>query len=121
MICALMMFISVFSACLLPAQAQTPAPTSAPSALTKQATAIVRNMSPQQKIGQLFMISFPGSDAFVMSDVADLITNYRVGGVFLRTANLNFTNVSDGPRQIAELANRLQTIASTGVITNVTA
>jgi beta-N-acetylhexosaminidase len=121
MICALMMFISVFSACLLPAQAQTPAPTSAPSALTKQATAIVRNMSPQQKIGQLFMISFPGSDAFVMSDVADLITNYRVGGVFLRTANQNFTNVSDGPRQIAELANRLQTIASTGVITNVTA
>ena len=84
------MFISVFSACLLPAQAQTPAPTSTPSALTKQATAIVRNMSPQQKIGQLFMISFPGSDAFVMSDVADLITNYRVGGVFLRAANQNF-------------------------------
>lgn len=87
----------------------------------RQAAAMLRNMSPQQKIGQLFTISFPGNDPSVLADVADLITNYRVGGVFLRASNQNFINANDGPRQIAELTNRLQTIASTGVITTASA
>ncbi|MCL5995186.1 MAG: hypothetical protein M1546_03920 [Chloroflexi bacterium] len=88
------------------AQTATPPPTYA-----KTIAALIKGMSVNQKVGQLFLVSFPGEDTAPNSDIADLIVNYRVGGVLLRAANQNITNSPEGPQQLAELTSRLQSLA----------
>lgn len=94
-----------------PAQGQSPTP--APqSAWLEQARALAAGMSVNQKVGQLFLVSFQGNDALPDSDIAELIINYRIGGVQLRAASYNFTNSPTVLTQVAELANRLQLLAA---------
>ena len=69
-------------------------------------------MSVAQKVGQLFLIQFEGDDTSAASDIADLIANYKVGGVQLKASRQNFANGPDGPRQVLTLTNRLQTLAT---------
>lgn len=71
---------------------------------------MMANMSVEDKVGQLFIVPFVGSDANANSDIWQLITEYRVGGVVLLAANSNFENNPSAPRQITELNNSLQTI-----------
>jgi beta-N-acetylhexosaminidase len=73
--------------------------------------AILEDMSPEDRVGQLFLVAFVGSDAGPGSDVARLVTEERVGGVVLLASNSNFFNSPDTPRQVAELANNLQGLA----------
>lgn len=98
---------------LMPAttRAQSPSPTPPVSPFARRAADILKGMSPAQKVGQLFLISFPGSDVLTTSDIADLIVNYNIGGARLKAANQNFTNGSDGPRQITKLTGDLQSLA----------
>ena len=93
-----------------PAQAQTPVPPALPFA--GKAQAILRGLSPNARVGQLFVISYLGNDAGVLADLNELLVNYRVGGVQLHAANQNFTNAPDVMRQVADLSNRLQSVAS---------
>ncbi|MCK4451837.1 MAG: hypothetical protein KAX26_14735, partial [Anaerolineae bacterium] len=82
---------------------------------------LMDGMSVEEKVGQLFLVTFAGSDPGLGSDVAELIRDYRVGGVVLLTDNGNFTNAEDAPLQVANLTNGLQALASsqplTGTIT----
>ncbi|MCB9078159.1 MAG: hypothetical protein H6631_11240 [Anaerolineaceae bacterium] len=71
---------------------------------------MMASMSVEDKIGQLFIVPFVGSDVNANSDIWQLITEYRVGGVVLLAANSNFENNPSAPRQITELNNSLQTI-----------
>ncbi len=73
---------------------------------------MIAGMSVNQKVGQLFLISFPGSDVLPGSDIADLIINYRIGGVQLKAANNNIVNGPDVLSQVAEMTNRLQLLAA---------
>ena len=66
---------------------------------------LIDGMSVEEKVGQLFLVTFAGSDLGPESDVAELIREYRVGGVMLLANNGNFTNGEDTPRQVADLAN----------------
>ncbi len=88
----------------------------APRQPTTLADAIFDRMTPAQRVGQLFMVSFQGTDTGPQSDIADLINNYYVGGVQLRAANQNFDNQSETPVeiQISTLANSLQRLAVRG-------
>ena len=69
---------------------------------------LMKRMSPTEKVGQLFIVTFTGNDVGPNSDIARLISEYRVGGVMLLASNRNFTNSEDTPRQVAELTNSLQ-------------
>lgn len=73
--------------------------------------ATLEGMSPEERVGQLFLIAFVGNDAGPGSDVARLVTEERVGGVVLLASNSNFFNAPDTPRQVAELSNALQALA----------
>ena len=95
---------------LQPARAQTPVPPTLPFAAKAQT--VLRIMSPNARVGQLFVISYLGSDGAVLGDLNELLVNYRVGGVQLRAANQNFANAPDVTRQVADLANRLQSVAA---------
>lgn len=97
---------------LLVAQAPTPVPLP----FAERVKAMIAGMSVQQRVGQLFLVSFPGNNVAPDTDIADLITNYHIGGVLLRAANGNFNNAQTDPsppQQVAQLANALQTLALT--------
>jgi beta-N-acetylhexosaminidase len=74
---------------------------------------IIARMSVEQRVGQLFMVTFAGSDVGPGSDIAQLIIQYRVGGVVLLSSNGNFSNQGDTPLQVAQLANGAQRLAFT--------
>ncbi|MFN3492338.1 MAG: glycoside hydrolase family 3 N-terminal domain-containing protein, partial [Anaerolineales bacterium] len=95
-----------FLLCLIPnlASAQTPTPPAAVRVL-------LNNMTPEEKVGQLFLVSFNGADSTEASQVYSLITKYHVGGVTLSAGNDNFTN-QDTLIQAHALIKNLQTIES---------
>ncbi len=73
-------------------------------------------MTPQQRVGQLFVVRFPGTDVSPSSAIAELIKDFHVGGVQLTAANGNFatnkTSTSPTPTlQIAQLVRTLQRYA----------
>jgi beta-N-acetylhexosaminidase len=74
---------------------------------------IIARMSVEERVGQLFVVTFSGSDVGPGSDIAQLIIQYRVGGVVLLSSNGNFTNQGNTPLQVAQLANGLQQLAFT--------
>lgn len=73
--------------------------------------AIFNALTPQERVGQLFMVTYRGSDIGLNSDIAELIQQYRVGGVVISAANRNFTNNQNTPAQILTLTNALQSLA----------
>jgi beta-N-acetylhexosaminidase len=79
---------------------------------------LLAQMTPEEKVGQLFLVTFVGEDVSPTSDVARLIQQYRVGGIVLSPANGNFANGDGAPQQLATLANTLQTLAFTAPLTN---
>lgn len=75
-------------------------------------------MTVEERVGQLFLVTFRGNDIRQSSDIADLVLNYRVGGVVLLAENDNISDLEeDGstPLQVARLTNDLQQLAITGV------
>jgi beta-N-acetylhexosaminidase len=84
--------------------------------------ALVRHMTLQQKVGQLFVIEVAGRDANHVSDTAQAtnqrlfgvdtpaqaIAKYQPGGVIYYTTRNNDDNIGD-PAQVATLSNGLQT------------
>lgn len=70
---------------------------------------LLKRMTNGQKVGQLFLVSFQGSDAGDDSQIAELIRDYYVGGVLLSAENLPPSNTT--PAGVASLSNQLQALA----------
>jgi len=68
------------------------------------------NLTTEEKVGQLFLITFNGSDTTAAAPIFDLIVNYHIGGVILDRSNENFTDPSQIPADCWSLANNLQQI-----------
>ena len=79
--------------------------------------ALMVRMSPADKVGQLFIVTFAGDDVGSSSAVARLIREYRVGGFILSPSNGNFTNDGNTPVRVAELTEALQRLAMSLTIT----
>jgi len=62
---------------------------------------LLARMTVEEKVGQLFLVTFVGNDLSEGSDIVELVTQYHVGGVVLLASNENFTNNEDTPRQVA--------------------
>lgn len=56
----------------------------------QQARALMARMTPEEKVGQLFLITFDGTDAGAGTPIHDLITKNQIGGVVLTAENNNF-------------------------------
>jgi beta-N-acetylhexosaminidase len=73
----------------------------------EKARQLLEQMTPEEKVGQLFLVSFNGADTSENSQIYDLITNEHIGGVVLLRENDNFsssdTNISDTYSLIAGL------------------
>ena len=44
-------------------------------------------MTPEEKVGQLFLITFNGPDTSPAAPIIELITNYHIGGVIFRSSS----------------------------------
>ncbi len=75
-------------------------------------------MTPEERVGQLFVVNFAGEDTSGASDIARLVHEYRIGGVVLSPAYGNFANSFnlDLPNDVASLSNRLQALAYNKVL-----
>ena len=81
------------------------------------AQALLDQMNIEERVGQLFVVTFKGDAANQESAITDLILNYRIGGVVLLPENDNITgygNLADTPQQVTELTNALQRLSILG-------
>jgi beta-N-acetylhexosaminidase len=72
---------------------------------------LMAEMSSAAKVGQLFLVTFPGSEVADDSLIAELVRDYHVGGVVLLPENGNIVNEGETPAQVATLVGQLQQIA----------
>ncbi|MCC7118732.1 MAG: hypothetical protein IT310_09420 [Anaerolineales bacterium] len=87
--------------------ASTQAQTLEPPAAIK---AMLDSMSPEERVGQLFLVTFTGVDTSSTSQIYDLISRYHVGGVVLRAANDNFVAAPETTAEAYALIGALQTL-----------
>src|SRR5574340_540877 len=75
-----------------------------------KARLLMEKMTPEQRVGQLFLVSFKGTDISATSGIYRLITEYNIGGVILRADNDNFTGPTDTISSASTLVSGLQKI-----------
>jgi beta-N-acetylhexosaminidase len=73
-----------------------------------QADAIFQRLTPQEKIGQLFLVTFTGTDVSNGSAIERLIREYHIGGVVLKNENDNFQDFPDIISNTVTLIDNLQ-------------
>lgn len=96
----LLLVVFIFSLAPHPIQAQTPTP---PAAVRL----VLDSMSPEERVGQLFLVHFTGTNTSTESQIYDLIVRRHVGGVVLTAENDNFT-ANNTLNQTAQLIADLQ-------------
>lgn len=113
------LFSAVIAASLLvPVSSSEAASLSQADLARSNADTILRSLTPEEKVGQLFLVTFHGKQVSESSPIYDLINTYHVGGVILSTANDNFAG-PDGTAQAAQqLIDQLQSVASTAPSVN---
>ena len=83
------------------ARAQTPIPAS-------KIQAVLDAMTPEERVGQLFLVTFRGTDTSAESQIRDLISNHHIGGVVLQVGNDNFIAEPDTVTGAHQLISSLQ-------------
>ncbi len=73
--------------------------------------ALLAQMGPSERVGQLFLVTFYGTDVSPQSDIATLLVHYKVGGVVLLAENGNFPNETNVASQVYGLTTQLQELA----------
>ncbi len=73
---------------------------------------LVSQMSPEERVGQLFMVTFPGSDFSEDSAATKLIRDLHIGGVALRASNGNYQNDLRAVESLVTLTNGLQDLTN---------
>jgi beta-N-acetylhexosaminidase len=82
----------------------------ATEAADSQAKTLMAEMSPAEKVGQLFLVTFDGVNISPESKIADLITNGHIGGVVLSADKDNFVG-QDTTGAAYDLISGLQNLA----------
>lgn len=87
-----------------------------PAPLAAQDDPVARRfaaMSPEERVGQLFLVAFFAADEAPLADVSTLVRDRHLGGVVLQKGNNVFNNGrgQDLPRSIAALTAELQRLA----------
>ncbi len=73
-----------------------------------KARQMLAKMTPDERVGQLFLVTFIGTDANQDSQIVDLIDRYHVGGVVLLSGNDNFIAAPNTVTGAYQLISQLQ-------------
>lgn len=76
----------------------------------QKATELLTRLTPQEKVGQLFLVTFKGTDTSDKSQIFSLVTQHYVGGVVLERKNDNFTGNNNTVQSTYDLTSSLQKI-----------
>ncbi len=79
-----------------------------------QVETLLADMTPAERVGQLFLVSFPGATLTAESPILSLVQEYHIGGVLLRSASGNLATSPDVP--LTALTSALQTTALLGTL-----
>ena len=75
----------------------------------QRAKTLLAKMTPEEKVGQLFMVTFRGRDVTSKdAKVLDLVKNRLVGGILLKSANDNFTGSQGTIEEVYRVTSELQ-------------
>ncbi len=77
----------------------------------QKAAALLESMTPEEKIGQLFVVTFFGRNLSPETDIYQLVVNQHVGGVILRSDLDNFTGPEDTIQTAYEMISSLQNLS----------
>ena len=86
---ALIVFLSLALGVTSPSNTAFAAPHAQVQTSDELAADLLERLTPEERIGQLFVIDFEGPTFTEDSQLADLITNYHIGGVNLKASNNN--------------------------------
>jgi beta-N-acetylhexosaminidase len=75
----------------------------------QRAQDLLERMTPEERVGQLFLVTFPDTNVGADTEIFDLIYNYYIGGVILLDKNNNFVASENAPSDTWSLINQLQT------------
>ncbi len=98
-----LILLSLLAGFLAPAASVRADRTQQNATAQQKASQLLARMSPSEKVGQLFLVTFMGTNTEAESQVFNLLTEQHVGGIILRSDNDNFT----GPEATAESAQTL--------------
>lgn len=98
-----LLILVILNEMLASAQAQTPTPL--PPLPVRQ---LFNAMTPEERVGQLFLVTFRGDSLAAETPIYDLITRFHVGGVVLSATNDNFSPPPDTLRKARALTDSLQ-------------
>ncbi len=101
------LILLTFIAALLGPMVGASAQAEPPSAQVQKA---LTSMTPEERVGQLFLVTFSGTDTNETSRIYDLIMNHHVGGVILTVKNDNFVAEPDTVVSARQLIENLQNI-----------
>jgi beta-N-acetylhexosaminidase len=105
------LFLVVFSL-LLPMTIGRAAPSDQAFTGNDKAQALLDQLTPEERVGQLFLVTFTGPEAGIGSEtgakIYDLIVNYHIGGVILKSANDNFVGLDQTLVIAQSLTDQLQ-------------
>jgi beta-N-acetylhexosaminidase len=76
----------------------------------ERARALLDKLAPEEKVGQLFLVTFTGTAVDDQSQIFDLIVNHHIGGVVLLASNDNFVAAPDTVSEAYGLISQLQAI-----------
>lgn len=82
----------------------------AQAAIPTKVQAALASMTPEERVGQLFLVTFQGTNTSPESQIYDLIANHHVGGVVLLADNDNFFGAPDTIPMAHQLITDLQSI-----------
>jgi beta-N-acetylhexosaminidase len=73
-----------------------------------RAQEILDKMTPEDRVGQMFLVTFKGTDVGSETQINDLVINHQIGGVVLLAENDNFTATNSNLYDLWALINQLQ-------------
>jgi len=76
---------------------------------------LLAKMTPEEKVGQLFLVTFKGKQVGEGTPIFDLIVNRHIGGLVLTANNDNFTGPEDTLSGVFQLTTALQQDAWNGL------
>ncbi|MGB7537924.1 MAG: glycoside hydrolase family 3 N-terminal domain-containing protein [Anaerolineales bacterium] len=78
--------------------------------VSEDVLAIFNRLTVEEKIGQLFMVTFQGKDTTPTSDIYQLISGSHIGGILLKRENGNWRSGEGEAAAVLALSNGLQQI-----------
>jgi len=76
----------------------------------EKAAALMETLTPEEKVGQLFLVTFKGNQTDQNSNIYKLITEQHVGGIVLRSDNDNFSGPEGTAASTQQMVSSLQNL-----------